>query len=162
MQEAPGRIRAATFDFDIECIAAQAPKAKFVPNSGLTISGFLPQMSMRRMRTTAEGNSIRVMAMKLVVSSSERFEIVSIFRRVLVLPGVGVLSEVDLVSTEGRGRIKRRREKNMQSCQPECEAIVDEGGDRPDDKEGKGDREDTWVEAVKDGEPQHLKSPKDP
>ena len=50
----------------------------------------------------------------------------------------------------------------MQSCQPECEAIVDEGGDRPDYKEGKGDRENTWVEAVKDGEPQHLKSPKDP
>ena len=45
----------------------------------------------------------------------------------------------------------------MQSCQPECEAIVDEGGDRPDYKEGEGDREDTWVEAVKDGVPQHLK-----
>ena len=79
-------------------------------------------------------------------------------RQVLVLPGVGVLSEVDLVSTERRGsRIKRGREKNMQSCQPECEAIVDEGGDRPDYKEGEGDREDTWVEAVKDGVPQHLK-----
>ena len=51
----------------------------------------------------------------------------------------------------------QKREKNMQSCQPECEAIVDEGGDRPDNKEGKGDREDTWVEAVKDGVPQHLK-----
>ena len=93
------------------------PKAKdgFLSNFGLTISGFLPQMSMRRMRTTAEGNSIRVMAMKLVVSSGERFEIMFMFRQdlVLVLPDIGVLSEVDLVSTERRGRIKRGREKNM-------------------------------------------------
>ena len=35
----------------------------------LTISGFLPQISMRRMRTREEGSSIRVMAMKLVVES---------------------------------------------------------------------------------------------
>ena len=54
------------------------------------------------------------------------------------------------------------KEGERKTCQPECEAIVDESGDRPDYKEGKGDREDTWVEAVKDGEPQHLKSPKDP
>ena len=54
--------------------ALQLPKN--VSNFDLTISGFLPQMSMRRMRTTAEGNSIKVMAMKLVVSPSERFEII--------------------------------------------------------------------------------------
>ena len=85
--------------------AATFPKAKdgILSNFGLTISGFLPQMSIRRMRTTAEGNSIRVMAMKLVVSSGERFEIMFMFRQVRVLPDVGVLSEVDLVSTERRG-----------------------------------------------------------
>ena len=51
----------------------------------------------------------------------------------------------------------KQGERKRHSCQPECEAIVDEGGDRPDDKEGKGDREDTWVEAVEDGVPQHFK-----
>ena len=42
-----------------------------IPKSGkqfnFTINGFLPQMSMRRMRTMTEGSSIRVMAIKLVV-----------------------------------------------------------------------------------------------
>ena len=38
---------------------------------------------------------------------------------------------------------------------PECESIIDEGGDGPADKEGKGDWKDTWVEAVQDGVPQH-------
>ena len=38
--------------------------------------------------------------------------------------------------------------------QPECESIIDEGGDGPDDKEGNGDWEDTWAEAVEDGVPE--------
>ena len=38
----------------------------------LTISGFLPQMSIRRISTMAEGSSIIVMETKLVVAS-ERF-----------------------------------------------------------------------------------------
>ena len=71
-----------------------------------TINGFLPQMSMKRMRTTAEGSSIRVMAMKLV-----GFEIISIHLIRVVLPDVGVLGEVDLVSTERRERLKQGRKK---------------------------------------------------
>ena len=69
MQETPDRTREATFE--VEYIGdSQKLKTDF------TINGFLPQMSMRRMRTTAEGSSIRVMAMKLVVtklSPSETF-----------------------------------------------------------------------------------------
>ena len=45
----------------------------------------------------------------------------------------------------------------MLLSRPECESIIDEGGDGPDDKEGKGDWKDTWVEAVEDGEPQNVK-----
>ena len=43
--------------------------------------------------------------------------------------------------------------------QPECEAKVDEDDNRPDDKEGEGRWEDTWVEAHADGVPQ-KKTPK--
>ena len=96
MQEAPGRTRAATyFGFEVGCIADL-----------FTISGFLPQMSMRRMRTTAEGSSIRVMAMKLM-----GFEIISLHLIRLVLPDIGVLGEVDLVSTERRERLKRKKKQ---------------------------------------------------
>ena len=60
---------------------------------------------------------------------------------------------MDLVGTgSGRGEGLKRK-----TCQPECEAVIDEGGDWPVDKESEGDWEDTWVEAVKDGVPQHLK-----
>ena len=73
MQEMPDRTRATTFE--VECIGdSQKLKTDFFCD--FTINGFLPQMSMRRMRTTAEGSSIRVMAMKLVVtklSPSETF-----------------------------------------------------------------------------------------
>ena len=41
--------------------------------------------------------------------------------------------------------------------QPECEAKVDEDDHRPDDKEGEGRWEDTWVEAHADGVPQKKK-----
>ena len=71
-----------------------------------------------------------------------------------MLPDIGVLSKVDLVSTE-RGQRLRKGRKNWQK--PECESIVDEGGDRPDDKEGKGDWKNFWVEAVEDGKPQNEK-----
>ena len=54
-----------------------------------------------------EGSSIRVMAIKLVVvAPSEKFEI-----HLHLLPDIGVLSEVDLVSTERRERLKRGRKK---------------------------------------------------
>ena len=43
--------------------------------------------------------------------------------------------------------------------QPECEAKVEEDDNRPDDKEGEGRWEDTWVEAHADGVPQ-KKTPK--
>ena len=43
----------------------------------------------------------------------------------------------------------------MLLSRPECESIIDEGDDWPDDKECKGDWKDTWVEAVHDGVPQH-------
>ena len=58
MQEAPGRMRVATW-IQI-CRSSQVLI--------LTISGFLPQMSIRRIKTRAEGSSIKVMAMKLVVA----------------------------------------------------------------------------------------------
>ena len=41
---------------------------RFQNDFEFTISGFLPQISMRRMRTREEGSSIKVMAMKLVES----------------------------------------------------------------------------------------------
>ena len=87
---------------------------RFQRASIFTISGFLPQISMRRMRTTAEGSSIRVMAMKLVVESPyEKFELILMVEG-HVLPDIGVLSEVDLVSAEREEREveKREREKH--------------------------------------------------
>ena len=60
---------------------------------------------------------------------------------------------MDLVSTERKERLKTGGMEMLRK--PECESIIDEGGDRPADKEGKGDRKDTWVEAVQDGVPQH-------
>ena len=58
MQEAPGRMRAATW--------MQICRRRSILI--LTISGFLPQMSIRRIKTRAEGSSIKVMAMKLAVA----------------------------------------------------------------------------------------------
>ena len=69
------------------------------------------------------------------------------------LPHIGVLRQVDLVSTERRERLKTGGMKMQQK--PECESIIDEGGDGPADKEGKGDWKYTWIEAVQDGVPQH-------
>ena len=63
-------------------------------------------MSMRRMRTMTEGSSIRVMAIKLWVAPSEKFEI-----HLHLLPDIGILSEVDLVSTERKERLKMGRKK---------------------------------------------------
>ena len=60
MQEAPGRMRAATW---IQICRKRSSQVLI-----LTISGFLPQMSIRRIKTRAEGSSIKVMAMKLVVA----------------------------------------------------------------------------------------------
>ena len=56
---------------------------------------------------------------------------------------------------EEEERLKRGREKTYCWLKPECESIIDEGDDWPDDKEGKGDWKNTWVEAVQDGVPQH-------
>ena len=61
---------------------------------------------------------------------------------------------MDLVSTERRERLKTGGMAGLLK-KPECESIIDEGGDRPADKEGKGDWKNTWVEAVQDGVPQH-------
>ena len=55
--------------------AGRPPWGRFAERdqaSILTISGFLPQMSIRRIETKTEGSSINVMAMKLVVAS-DRF-----------------------------------------------------------------------------------------
>ena len=111
---------------------------------------------MRRMRTTAEGSSIRVMAMKLVVESPcKNIEVIFMWDR-HVLPDIGVLSEVDLVSAERRREgLKTGREIMFLLSRPECESIIDEGDDWPDDKEGEGNWKHTWVEAVQDGVPQH-------
>ena len=68
------------------------------------------------------------------------------------LPGVGVLGQVDLVCTE-RWLMFNPKLRRARDHEPECEAIVDKGDNRPTDKEGESHWEDTWVEALEEGGP---------